>query len=79
VVNFLSRCVIAHIGIFSPIKALAACCTCGFFEVLRVKRNKLLVLPVSSFYLRKNKKTGWEEREKSEYAIPFVSIRVVSG
>jgi hypothetical protein len=38
-----------------------------------------LILPVSSFYLRKNKKAGREEEKKSEDAIPFVSIRVVRG
>jgi hypothetical protein len=38
-----------------------------------------LILPVSSFYLRKNKKAGREEEKKSEYAIPFVLVREVRG
>jgi hypothetical protein len=38
-----------------------------------------LILSVFSFHLRKNKKTGREEGEKSEYAIPFVSVRDVRG
>jgi hypothetical protein len=38
-----------------------------------------LILPVSSFYLRKNKKAGQEKEEKSEYAILFVLVRVVRG
>jgi hypothetical protein len=45
----------------------------------RITALAALILPVSSFYLRKNRKAGREEGEKSEYAIPFVSIRVVRG
>jgi hypothetical protein len=38
-----------------------------------------LILPVSSFYLWKNRKAGREEGEKSEYVIPFVLVREVRG
>jgi hypothetical protein len=38
-----------------------------------------LILPVSSFLFAENRKAGREEGEKSEYAIPFVSIRVIRG
>jgi hypothetical protein len=45
----------------------------------RITALAALILPVSSFYLRKNRKAGQGEEEKSEYAIPFVSIRVIRG
>jgi hypothetical protein len=48
-------------------------------RTLRTPALVTLILPVSSFYLRKNKKQDGRKERNPDNAIPFVLVREVRG